>query len=590
MIDAPTPGTAKTTVSDYTARWLQARGITHVFTLPGGMIASLLDAVHRHGGVEIVTMHHEQAVAFAADGAARFHGTPAVALATAGPGATNMLTAIGSAYLDSVPAVFITGQVQSYLLKGDRPVRQFGFQECDVVAMAEPVTKAAWRALSGTQVPAMLDAAWELAVTGRPGPVLIELPSDVQTMPVPQDAEPGPWAAVTPEFDDTAAMEALFDAFAAAERPVVLIGGGVQAARAAKRARSLLQRLGAPVAASVMALDVLPADDPLRLGMIGMYGNRWVNLAVSEADFVLVLGSRLDFGTVGADVAAWRKGREVFQIDCDPGEMRRIPGARSAAADLGAFLDAALPLALAREFPDRKSWRDRTAELRARWPDTEELAGCPGINPNVLVRELSAASAPAAAFVIDAGQHLWWACQSIQPAEGQRFMPALGLGPCGWAFPAAIGVAHTTHRPVVLFAGDGAFQFNIQELQTVVRNRLPVKIVIVDNGSHGSVRQLQEQVFDGRYPTTVLGYDAPDFARVAQAYGMASRAVSAPDEVGDALRWLWRDESSPALLHVRIATELNVYPNVPFGSPITVMESQPSSTTPAAATPKKGAK
>ncbi|MFD9601992.1 thiamine pyrophosphate-binding protein [Streptomyces sp. NPDC059970] len=576
MIDAPPTNSTEETVSDYVADWLETRGISHVFTLPGGMIASVLDAIYRRGSTKIVTMHHEQAVAFAADGASRFHAAPSVALATAGPGATNMLTAIGSAYLDSVPAVFITGQVQSYLLKGNRQVRQYGFQECDIVSMAAPVTKGAWRAESGRQVPELLDRALELAASGRPGPVLVELPSDVQTMPVPVDARPGPSAAAAPAALDPTAVQALLDAFAAAERPVVLVGGGVQAAQGAARARSLLQQLGVPVAASVTALDVLPVDDPLRMGMIGMYGNRWVNLALSEADFVLVLGSRLDFGTVGADVGAWSRGRTVFQVDCDPAEMHRIRAVRPIVADLGVFLDTALPLALTREFPDRKAWRDRVAELQSQWPDTAELADCPGINPNVLVRQLSQVSSAAAAFVIDAGQHLWWACQSIQPAEGQRFMPALGLGPCGWAFPAAIGVACTSGRPVVLFAGDGSFQFNIQELQTVMREHLPVKIVIVDNGSHGSVRQLQEQAFGGRYPATVLGYDAPDFARVAQAYGIESRTVSDPDAVEDALRWLWRDESAPSLLHVRIDTSLNVYPNVPFGAPMTVMESKPA--------------
>ncbi|OXM47958.1 thiamine pyrophosphate-binding protein [Amycolatopsis alba] len=574
MIDAPPTktGTTARTVSDYVVSWLRANEISQIFTLPGGMIAALLDAIHRDGGVRIVTMHHEQAVAFAADGVGRYTGAPAVAIATAGPGATNMLTAIGSAYLDSVPAVFLVGQVQSYLLKGDRPVRQFGFQECDVLSMAEPVTKAAWRARSGAQLPELLDRAMTLAASGRPGPVLVELPADVQTMPVLADAEPNPSVPRPPEFTEAEAIDEMLDAVASAQRPLLLIGGGAHAARAAGRTRTFIEELAVPVAASVMALDVLPAAHPLRLGMIGMYGNRWVNHAVAEADLVVALGTRLDFGTIGADVTAWGRGRTTFQVDCDPGEMRRVRGARTITADLGAFLDAAVPVARERRFPDRTAWAEHLAGLGAAWPDTAELPDSPGINPNSLVRRLSAASAGAAAIVVDDGQHLWWACQSIQPAEGQRFMPALGMGPCGWAFPAAIGVAEATNRPVVLFVGDGAFQFNIQELQTVMRNHLPVKIVVVDNGCHGSVRQLQEAVFDGRYPSAVHGYDAPDFVKVAEAYGMSAASVSEPDVVDDALRWLWRDDREPALLHVRVPTELNVYPNVPFGAPITAME------------------
>lgn len=568
--------TGGTTVADYLAAWVREQGIQHVFTLPGGMIAPILDAFHRRGDVELVTMHHEQGVAFAADGAGRFTGAPAVALATAGPGATNMLTTIGSAYLDSVPVLFLTGQVQSYLLKGQRPVRQYGFQECDVVAMAEPVTKGAWRAASGREVPELLDRALRTAVSGRPGPVLVELPADLQTAVVPADAVPRRITVAPPDLEDRGAVEELLAAVAAARQPIALLGGGVRLAGAADRCRELLRMLGLPAAASVTALDVLPADDPLRLGMIGMYGNRWVNTAMAEADLVLALGTKLDFGTVGADAAAWAKGRTVYQVDCDPGEVRRVRGVRGIVADLGRFLDTALSLAEKHEVPDREQWTKHLAATAAEWPDTEELAGCPGINPNVLVRQLSAASRSAAAFVIDAGQHLWWACQSFQPAPDQRFLTALGMGPCGWALPAAVGAAFASRGPVVLFAGDGSFQFNIQELQTVVRNRLPLKIVIVDNAGHGSVRQLQESVFDGRYPTTVWGYDAPDFARVAEAYGITSRTVSDPDAVADALRWLWRDPDSPALLHVHVARELNVYPNVPFGAPITVMEKQPS--------------
>lgn len=572
MIEAPTGTTDELSVNDFFALWLQAAGIEHVFSLPGGMIAPLLDAIHRSGAAELVTMHHEQGVAFAVDGYGRFKGTPAIGLSTAGPGATNMLTGIASSFLDSVPGIFVTGQVQSYLLKGDRPVRQFGFQECDIGAIARPVVKGAWQVRAGSEIPRVFNEAAALATTGRPGSVLIELPSDVQTMGIPDAVvEPPPVAA--PPAVDPAEVDSVLDMLASAERPLVLLGGGVQAARAAEACEAFIDAVGAPAAASVMALDVLPAGHPSRLGMIGMYGNRWVNLSVAESDLVLALGSRLDFGTIGADVGAFARNRTIVQVDCDEGEMNRVRNVKRIVADLGTFLPVAADRAREREWQPRAEWHAQLEELRARWPDTEELEPCEGINPNRLVRELSESSPLAAAFVIDAGQHLWWACQSIQPRRGQRFMPALGLGPCGYALPAAVGVAVAAQRPVVVVAGDGAFQLNIQELQTVVRNRLPMKIVIVDNGCHGSVRQLQEQAFDERYPTTVLGYDAPDFARVAAAYGIDSLAVDSRDELERGLEWLWSDPLAPALLHVHISPELNVYPNVPFGAPLTTMES-----------------
>jgi acetolactate synthase-1/2/3 large subunit len=578
--DRDPPATA-TSVSDYVARWLLEREISHVFTLPGGLIAPLLDAIHRHGGPALVTMHHEQGVAFAVDGFGRFNGAPAVGLTTGGPGGTNTLTGIASAWFDSVPAVFLMGQVQSYLLKGDRPLRQFGMQECDVATMAEPVTKAIWRLRSGDDVPAALDDALALAGGGRPGPVLVELPVDVQNMRVGAGASRlggarAGAAAAAPAPPPPAAVAELLDAVAAAGRPAILAGGGVWAAHAADRCRELAGRLGVPVAASMAALDVLPASDPNRLGLVGMFGNRWANLALAEADLVLALGCRLDLATIGADVAAWSRGKRVFQVDCDAAEMRRVRGVRAIEADLGAFLDAALPLATRHGERHRPAWRERIEELRRDSPDTAELDGCDGINPNVLMRQLSAASASAAAIVLDTGQHAWWACQSIQPRAGQRLITALGLGACGFALPAAIGVAVSCGRPVAMVAGDGAFQLNIQELQTVARSGLPIKLVIVDNRCHGSVRQVQEQLFGGRYPSTVLGYDVPDFARVAEAYGIAGMAVSEPDEVEDALAWLWRDEARPALLHVSVPLELNVYPHVPFGASTAVMERAPA--------------
>lgn len=569
-VASPDASPATVTVSEYIVRALQAWGISRVFTLPGGLIAQMIDAIYRDGGMRLVTMHHEQAVAFAVDGFGRYHGTPAVGIGT-GPGATNLLTPITSSYLDSIPAVFITGQVQSYLLRGDRPVRQFGLQEADIRAMATPVTKGTWRVETAAAVPAILDDAIALAVDGRPGPVLVEVPVDLQTARVPAKSDPEPRPPSKPRMEDADVLIPLFDDLRAAERPLVIIGGGVRAAHATDACRALLACLDVPVIASVTALDVLAADDPLRLGLIGMFGNRWVNLAAMEADFVLVLGSRLDFGTIGADASAFGKGRTIYQVDCDPGEMHRVRNARTVLSDLGEFCELALRAARGHAFPSRPEWRHRLDDLRHAWPDTNELGDCDGINPNVLARELSAASPAACDFVLDEGQHLWWTAQSFQPKLGQRFVPALGLGPCGWSLPAAIGIALSSDRPIVVVVGDGSLPFNIQELQTVVRNRLPIKILVVDNQCHGSVRQFQEEALEGRYPTTVIDYDTPDFTRVAGAYGIRSREVSEPHSLSEALSWFWADPMEACLLRVGIPMELNVYPNVPFGAPLTAM-------------------
>ena len=385
----------------------------------------------------------------------------------------------------------------------------------------------------------MLRRSFETALSGRPGPVLLDIPMDIQRMDVPEDGlgrivpSPGPDV-------DPAAIDDLMAALGRAERPLVLVGGGVRSARAAEPVRELLASLGVPVVNSLMGVDVVPASSDLRVGMIGSYGNRWANLAVGRCDFLLVLGSRLDIRQTGSETEAFRTGRTIVQVDCDPGEMNnRITGVTAILADLKTFAAAALPAARAATVPDRSGWLDEIRGLREEWPDTEEMIGSDGINPNVLMHQLSAVGGDAAVYVADVGQHQMWAAQSLQLRADQRFLTSGGLGSMGFGLPAAIGAAFgVAGRPVVLVAGDGGFQTNIQELQTVARNQLPLKMLIVNNRTHGMVRQFQQSYFDSRFQSTVWGYSAPDFAAVAAAYGIPSSAVGTPDGVEAGVSWL----------------------------------------------------
>jgi acetolactate synthase-1/2/3 large subunit len=484
-----------------------------------------------------------------------------------------LLTGVASCYFDSTPAVFITGQVNRHEMKGDRAIRQMGFQETDIVALAGPITKAAWQVETPEQLPVLLQRSFKLASSGRPGPVLLDVPMDIQRADVPwvDERQPvkrmaGPAIALS-EFDD------LIRALRSAERPLVLVGGGVRASRAAEEVRELLSVLGVPVVHSLMGVDVLPSSSDLRVGMIGSYGNRWANLAVGRADFLLVLGSRLDIRQTGSETEAFKAGRAIFHVDCEPGEMNnRIKGCTTILADIKEFAEALLPLARAWELPNRSAWIEEISALRAAWPDTQELPGLDGINPNVLMHELSSVSHSAAAFVADVGQHQMWAAQSLQLLPDQRFLTSGGLGSMGFGLPAAIGAALALKgRPVVLVAGDGGFQTNIQELQTVARNQLPIKMLIINNRSHGMVRQFQQSYFDGRYQSTVWGYSAPDFAAVASAYGIPSKGIEIDQDSEEALSWLL-GSSGPALLDVKISPEANAYPKIAFGRPITEME------------------
>ena len=558
--------------SDWIAKFLAAQRVEAVYEVAGGMIANFVDALHRDGQVRIVACHHEQGAGFAAEGHARMNGIPGVAMGTSGPGAINLLTALGSCHFDSTPAVFITGQVNRAEQKRDRPIRQLGFQETDVVAMAAPIAKAATRVETVEELPRILTEAFALAVAGRPGPVLVDIPLDLQLAEVEAPLPDAPAAIDAPEEEPlhADAISRVVADLASAERPLILAGGGLRAGRAVAGFRQLVDRLGVPVVSSLMGVDALPFDHPLRVGMIGTYGNRWANIALSRCDALLVLGSRLDIRQTGADTEAFTAGRTIHHIDVDPGEVNnRIAGSEALIAPLALAIPALIEAAA--DFPagTHAGWSEEIAELARQWPDTGELPGIEGINPNQLMHQVS--NEAAAAYVADVGQHQMWAAQSLELGGQQRFLTSGGMGAMGSALPLAVGAAVASGAPVAMIAGDGGFQLNIQELQTVARNEMPVKMVILDNGCHGMVRQFQESYFDGRYQSTVWGYSAPPFVAVANAYGIPARRVEEPGDVAGAVEEMW-GTAGPYLLEVAIDLMANAYPKIAFGHPISEME------------------
>lgn len=561
--------------SDYVARFLEAQGVTTVFEMSGGMITHLLDSLHRLTKIDIVSMHHEQSAAFAADAYARVTGVPGVALATSGPGATNLLTGVASCYFDSVPGVFITGQVNTFEQKGDRPIRQLGFQETDIVGMARPVCKECYEVRDALELPQVLEEAFRVALAGRPGPVLIDIPMNVQRNDVPAPA--GGFARVArergPHELTPAVLDELAQALAAARKPLILVGRGVRAAFQVEAFRRFARLAQVPVVSSLLALDAVVYDDPLRVGYIGSYGNRWANMALGGCDFLLVLGARLDIRQTGADTTYFQAGRTIYHVDCDPGEINnRVVGCRAIVADLEDFFTLANGYYRPAEFAARPEWAAELRALRAEWPDTGEQPDVVGINPNEFMHALSRPGL-GAGYVADVGSHQQWAAQSLELTGQQLFLTSAGLGSMGYALPAALGLCFAAGRqPVVVIAGDGGFQMNIQELQTIAHHHLPVKLVVVNNNCLGMIRQFQESYFEGRYQSTHWGYSAPDFTKIAAAYGIPALTVSDPADLDRAAAWLWQDPQQPALLQVMVDAHTNCYPKLAFGRPITEME------------------
>ncbi|HEX4958211.1 MAG TPA: thiamine pyrophosphate-binding protein [Lacibacter sp.] len=561
--------------SDYIAHFLQAQKVTHVFELSGGMITHILDSLYERGGFHIISMHHEQSAAFAADGFARVSGVPGVALATSGPGATNLLTGIGSCYFDSVPAVFITGQVNQHEQKGNLPIRQLGFQETDIVQMAVPITKAAIQVKDAAQIPSILKQAFETALSGRPGPVLIDIPMNIQRadldaeVAIIQQVQPLSATAAAVDFD----WEDLLKSIAAAKRPLLLAGRGVQSRFSKDAFLQFAEHTGIPVITSLLAVDVIPYGHPLRVGFIGAYGNRWANLSIGEADLLIVIGSRLDIRQTGADVKGFKGDKKIYHIDIEAGEINnRVKDCVSAVCDLRWFLNEANQRAANIQSASREEWYARIQQLKEAWPDTAELKDSKGINPNFLIHQLSNASTKAGAFIADVGSHQMWTAQSLELGSQQWFLTSGGMGAMGFALPAAIGTCFALQQPVVAIIGDGSMQLNIQELQTIFRHQLPIKIVVLNNQSLGMIRQFQDSYFDSKHQSTVWGYSAPDFSRVAHAYGIEAITVDKEEQLTNALEQLWQQPDQPFLLQVMIDLTTNVYPKIAFGKPITEME------------------
>lgn len=564
-------------VSDYIAEFLEVNSIDSVFEVSGGMITHLLDSISLRSYTKIISCHHEQACSFAADAIGRIKGTCGVALATSGPGATNLITGIGSAYFDSSPTVFITGQVNVNELKGERKIRQLGFQETDIVSMVKPIVKGAWQITDANNLAEILEEAFSLAMSGRPGPVLIDIPMNIQRETVHKSAPKVISKKIYVEKNNLIA-DFISDyslALSRAKKPLILVGGGVHQAQEISKFRKLTELLDIPVVSSLMATDVLPFNDKLRVGFIGSYGNRWSNLAIGGADLLLVLGSRLDIRQTGADVNGFSSNKTIFHVDCEEGELNnRLTNCKVLNSNLSDFLSEAILRTYSLDENSVNNWKEEINSLRSKWADTTELEGLiSGINPNKFIHALSCKCSFASAYVSDVGNHQMWAAQSLEMNSDQRHLTSGGMGAMGFALPAAIGAYFANpSKPVIVISGDGGIQLNIQELETISFHKLPIKILVLNNETLGMIRQFQDSYFEGRHQSTKVGYSAPSFAKVASAYGIDSMKISEEKEVDEAISWLTKDPLKPMLLEVMIDSKANAYPKIAFGRPITDME------------------
>ncbi len=535
-------------------------GADAIFGYPGGTIMPFYDAMFGDPDFRHYLVRHEAAAVFAASGYARTTGRVGLCCATSGPGATNLVTGLLDAFMDSVPLVAITGQVRSVLMGTD------GFQEADVCAITQPVTKYNVLVRNPGDIPAAIAEAFWIARSGRPGPVLVDIPTDVLKAPMPQSVRPARQATLQPALTaDPAAIARAIELLRAAQRPMLIAGGGVRGTAAVAAFRRFAALAGAPQTTTINGLGAAAPGDWRDLGMLGMHGTKAANLAVHESDVLFALGMRFDDRVTGR-TDRFARGAKVVHADIDQSEFHKIiPAEVTLPGDITASLNALADELERHPAPRFDAWA-RTAADRSMVLPCDRIAAETLSATTVLDRFF--AMVPANAIVTtDVGQHQMWAAQRIRPREPRSFATSAGLGAMGFGFPAAIGaqVAHP-ERPVFAIVGDGGFQMSLTELATLRRHAIPVKIVLIDNRNLGMVRQWQELFYDERYSATNLS-DNPDFAAIAAAYGIRSEMVEEPDGLDAAIGRLIAIPG-PALLHCACYPAENVWPMIPGGGSI----------------------
>ncbi|GAD90953.1 MULTISPECIES: acetolactate synthase 2 catalytic subunit [Vibrio] len=529
---------------------LRQQGIKTIFGYPGGAIMPIYDALY-DGGVEHILCRHEQGAAMAAIGMSRSTQDVAVCMATSGPGATNLVTGLADAFLDSVPIVAITGQVASSHIGTD------AFQEMDVIGMSLSCTKHSYLVTDIEDLAPTLAEAFEVAKAGRPGPVLVDIAKDVQLADAPELDIPvfqQPMMPV-PQPEDYRLAQALLRE---SRRPVLYVGGGVQLAKATATTREFLAKNPMPSVSTLKGLGTIERHNPHYLGMLGMHGTKAANLIVQESDLLIVVGARFDDRVTGK-LDTFAPNAKIIHIDIDKAEFNKLRHAHSA---LRGDINEILPQLHIEN--DITPWVHHCESLRSsfKWQYNHpgELIYAP-----LLLKQLSDMMPDSSIVSTDVGQHQMWAAQHIQPRNPQNFISSAGLGTMGFGLPAAMGAA--VARPddqSILISGDGSFMMNVQELGTLKRRQIPVKMVLINNQRLGMVRQWQSLFFDGRHSETILD-DNPDFIMLAKAFDIPGKTITKKEEVEPALKEMLESKTA-YLLHVVIDEEENVWPLVPPGA------------------------
>ncbi len=548
---------------------MKREGVDVLFGYPGGAVIDIYDELPRHPELRHVLVRHEQGAVHAADGYARASGKVGVSLVTSGPGATNAVTGIATAYADSIPLVVFTGQVPTQLIGND------AFQEVDIVGITRPCTKHNFLVKDITKLALTIRQAFYLARSGRPGPVLVDLPKDVMQKRTefvwPEDVY---MRSYNPTYKPNLnQLRRSVEELAKAERPVILAGGGVIMSNAAEALTGLARKLNIPVTCTLMGLGGFPATDPLWLGMVGMHGTYAANLAINNCDVLMCVGARFDDRVTGR-LAAFAPKARIVHIDIDPTSIRKnvevqvpvVGDCRLALEGISEICDAKL------ENKDwageHAAWLAAVAEWKSGKPLCYQENG--NIKPQSVIEALYDITGGDAIIATEVGQHQMWVAQFYSFTKPRTLLTSGGLGTMGYGFPASVGAQFAfPDKKVIAVAGDASLQMNIQELATVVANKLPIKVVILNNRYLGMVRQWQELFYNNNYSSTNMEAQ-PDFVKLAEAYGAEGYRIEKAEDMRAVLEKALASPN-PAFIDVVVEREENVYPIVPAGAALDEM-------------------
>ena len=567
-------------LSDYILAFLKKKKVYNVFTITGGAICFLMDAFSRTRKINYVPVAHEQAAAMMADSYSRFGPNFSATMVTSGPGATNLLTGIACSWFDSIPSIHICGQVNrhelSNFLKSTKKVRQVGFQETDIVSIAKPITKFAYQLKNENEIKYILEKAYYISQSGRPGPVLIDIPMDLQRKII----NPKKLKSFKPKVIKIKKQKLLkkineiIKLLKKSKRPVIILGGGIRISKTTKNLSFFLKKFNIPILTTWSGVDSITHDRRSYIGNIGVYGSRAANFAIQNSDFVLSLGSRLDTRVTGGVPKNFAREATIASVDIDKYELNKNRGLNikiKINESLSTFFEAFNKKTKGLKIT-KTEWLQKSLLWKKKYPIIlqEYKIQKKFVNPYFFMEKLSKHLSKDDIVVADDGAHLTWAIQSLKVLKNQRLFSAFGNSPMGYAFPAAIGASIALNKKkVICIDGDGSIQINIQELQTLVLNKLPVKIIILNNEGYGIIKQFQELYLNKRYEAvdSKKGVTNPNFSKIAKAYGINYSEIKKNSEIDKILKKTLKS-NKPEFINIFIKPNQKIVPKLAFGSPL----------------------